>query len=589
MTHRRRLVLYIGLVLAVLLGSGATGMAAPAPRVANVATTPVPHCAASSRPDTGLDGQVPVSDRVSGRAAEGYSCNLALIGGAPSSASVNFDTYGNCAYFADNPGESGLADGTVVVADVSDPRHPQITDHLKAGAFANPGESLRVNARRGLLVGDHYDTLQLSPNQLNYIHDLAVYDVSRDCRHPELLADVMMPHAAGHEGCFQPDGNVYYMSSVISEGFTPIDLTDPRHPRELSAPWARPYPHGCSISDDGRTGYFSNTINGGVDILDTSSAQALQPNALYRAVGHIPTPDDLTQQSSIPVTYHGHRYLFLWAESANVEHPEQACTDPAFSSLWGYAQLVDVGNPGKPSVASRIQTGVDNPANCLREAADREPQKSGLSKGDPFWSVIGSILLYDFHQCSVDRLHDPTIVACANFASGLRVFDIRDPQHPRELAYYNMGTLSPVDPTIDDAGARPVIRRDLGQIWWVTVYGGLHVAQFTPGVWPFAGDRACVDPTDYYARQYDLNDPTCPTSALAAAGGAHANAASIVKAPPSSPSPAAQTASAGSTPLPVTGATTPMFAALAALALALALRVATWRLGVGRRISRLPP
>ncbi|MBV8303436.1 MAG: hypothetical protein JOZ04_04445, partial [Acidimicrobiia bacterium] len=83
-------------------------------------------------------------DRLSGRAAQGYSCNLTLVGGVLSSASVNFDTYRNCAYFADNPGQTGLADGSVVVADVSDPRHPVITDHLNAGAFANPGESLRV-------------------------------------------------------------------------------------------------------------------------------------------------------------------------------------------------------------------------------------------------------------------------------------------------------------------------------------------------------------------------------------------------------------------------------------------------------------
>jgi hypothetical protein len=228
---------------------------------------------------------------------------LSLVGGVPSSASVNFDTYRNCAYFADNPGESGLADGSVVVADVSDPHHPVITDHLTARAFANPGESLRVYARRGLLVGDHYDTLQLNPNQVNYIHDLAV--------------------------------------------------------------------------------------------------------------------------------------------------------------SWGYAQILDVSNPAKPFQVSRIQTGVDNPANCAKEAADREPQKSGLSKGDPFWAAIGTLLLYDFHQCSADRLHDPTIVACANFGSGLRVFDIRDPRHPRELAYYNTGTLSRTDLRRRTAGHPPRSWRDL--------------------------------------------------------------------------------------------------------------------------------
>ena len=150
MTRRRRLALYAGLGAALLglIGAGLAVRAAPAAPTASGASVPLPHCDGSSRPDTGLDGQVPVPDRLSGRATQGYSCNLQLVGGVASSASVNFDTYGNCAYFADNPGESRLADGSVVVADVSDPRHPRITDHLKAGAFANPGESLRVNARR---------------------------------------------------------------------------------------------------------------------------------------------------------------------------------------------------------------------------------------------------------------------------------------------------------------------------------------------------------------------------------------------------------------------------------------------------------
>src|SRR5581483_7254046 len=47
---------------------------------------------------------------------------------------------------------------------------------------------------------------------------------------------------------------------------------------------------------------------------------------------------------------------------------------------------------------------------------------------------------------TVPQRTDPGIMACSFLASGLRVFDIRDPQHPRELAYYNappsMGTTS---------------------------------------------------------------------------------------------------------------------------------------------------
>ena len=316
--NNRRVVVIVTATAAAgasLVAAAFTGVAAPAPAVAAVTTTPAPaHCARGSHPDTGIDGQVPVADRVSGRAAQGYSCNLRLVGGLQSTAAVTFDTYRDCAYFSDAPGGSGIANGSVVVADMRDPRHPRVTDHLTARAFSNPGESLRVNARRGLLVGDHYDTLQANPDQFNYIHYLAVYDVRHDCRHPRLLADVKMPRAAGHEGCFQPDGKVYYMSSVMSQGFTPIDLSDPRHPRELSGPWQLPYPHGCSTSDDGKVGYFSNTLTGGIEVVDTSQAQARRRNASFRVLSIYPTPDDLTQQSSVPITYHGRRHLLVWAE-----------------------------------------------------------------------------------------------------------------------------------------------------------------------------------------------------------------------------------------------------------------------------------
>lgn len=42
--------------------------------------SPVPRaeCGAGSRPETGLQGQV--SDRESGRSAEGYTCNVEVVG-----------------------------------------------------------------------------------------------------------------------------------------------------------------------------------------------------------------------------------------------------------------------------------------------------------------------------------------------------------------------------------------------------------------------------------------------------------------------------------------------------------------------------
>lgn len=112
------------------------------------------------------------------------------------------------------------------------------------------------------------------------------------------------------------------------------------------------------------------------------------------------------------------------------------------------------------------------------------------------------------HYCRPDRLRNPTILGCTNFESGLRVFDIRDPRRPKEIAYYNTGTISPTSPVVDLALAPPVIRRDLGMIFWATVSGGFHAAKFGQGVWPFAGDR-CPSGSDYFAAQYDLGHASC--------------------------------------------------------------------------------
>lgn len=461
------------------------------------------HCGPGDRLEPGLQGQVPMANRLSGDAAEGYWCNLRLVGNLPGPAFANFDTYKNCGYYTNNRGGTGGADGVGVVVDVRAPRHPVQTDALTARAMANAGESLRVHAGRGLLVADHYnfpfEHPKASPETKRA---LAIYDVSRNCRHPKLLADVLMPTAIGHEGCFQPDGKVYYMAAV-QDGITPIDISNPRRPRQLSEPWPLTV-HGCSLSDDGKTGYFTDGLTGVMTIVDTSQVQAGKKDATYKVLGRLSTPDNLVQQGTLPLVYKGKPYVFLWSEATDLFNPQRSCGLSANTSNWGYGQMVDVSKRSRPREVSKLQLEVHNTSNCAFQAADRSPQRAGLPETELFWAAFGSLLLYDFHQCRVDRLHEPTILACANFGSGLRVFDIRNPAKVKEIAYYNTGTVGVGDPSLDYAAAPPVIRRDLRQIWWPTLYGGLQVAQFRRGVWPFKGDVACASPRDYYAKQYDL-------------------------------------------------------------------------------------
>src|SRR5205807_925833 len=88
----------------------------------------------------------------------------------------------------------------------------------------------------------------------------------------------------------------------------------------------------------------------------------------------------------------------------------------------------------------------------------------------------------------------------------LRIYDIRDPLHVRELAYFNKGTVSTTDQTVDDAISRPVVLTDQGLVYWTTEFSGFHVASFEGGVWPPA-DAACGQADDYFFAQYNPGSP----------------------------------------------------------------------------------
>ena len=463
-------------------------------------------CGPGDRPEPALQGEVPLTVRLNGDAASGYWCNLERIGTFESTSQASFDTYGNCAYYPSNP--SAFTDAGVIVIDASDTARPRQTDLLTARAMRWAGESLRVNQARGLLVANHYSpigaptpsyTADGKPQGGEIQRAFAVYSVTEDCAHPTLLADVIMPSMYGHEGCFQPDGMIYYSSART---VTPIDLSDPAHPRQLSDPWQPDAPlpslfHGCSISDDGTRGYFADPANQQMVIADTSQIQARVPGAQPRLISTFKAPLEL-QQSTVPLTYGGKPYVLLFSE---LKYPPKVCLpdQPNF----GFPRIIDVSNEKHPVEVSRILTEVSLPENCARVAAESTVHPRGIDKGDPF-NLIFTAALYDSHYCNPDRLQDPTLIACAQFGSGLRVYDVRDPRKPLEIAYYNTGTLSRRDPTMDWAQARPVIRRDLGQIWWTTWYGGFHTARFRDGVWPFPGDKICPSGFDYFRAQSDL-------------------------------------------------------------------------------------
>ncbi|HEV7865667.1 MAG TPA: hypothetical protein VGR20_23430 [Acidimicrobiia bacterium] len=493
--------------LVALLGAVVAPPAAWAAPEPEGTWVPVPKasCQPGDPVETGLQGQVPRADRTSGRAAEGYACNLTLVARYESTAFASFDTYRDCGYYSDNPGAVGtMADTGTIVLDLSDPRHPVKTDYLTARAMRDTGESMRVNARRGLLVADHYGNGHGDRQGNGGAYPwLAVYDVSHDCRHPKLLADVAMPHGRGHEGWFSPDGMTYFMSNFGSNSVVPVDLTDPTQPKEL-ANW--PFAvHGGSLSEDGTSGYLARVMPSELLTLDTSDVGPGLENA-GRIISRLPLPDTTGNQSTYPLDYAGHPYLISFGEMPR--NPHAPCSVRRRQNF-DAPRMIDMDDETHPRVVARFLNEVQDPAHCQAVIGDRQTMTRRLKQADPTWVVASSLFVYDGHYCTPDRLHDPTILACAQFMSGLRVYDIRQPEHPREIAYYNPGTMDPSDETVDLAIARPVIRRDLGQIWFATTFRGFQALEFENGLWPFQDSDPCPGGHDYFQAQYDPAYEAC--------------------------------------------------------------------------------
>ncbi|MEQ1786580.1 MAG: hypothetical protein ABL966_05970, partial [Acidimicrobiales bacterium] len=83
------------------------------------------------------------------------------------------------------------------------------------------------------------------------------------------------------------------------------------------------------------------------------------------------------------------------------------------------------------------------------------------------------------------------IVACSMILSGLRVFDIRDPHHPKEIAYFNApipdrAILAPSN----FAMSAPAFAPERGEIWYSDGFSGFYAVRVTNGAWPFAAAPA---------------------------------------------------------------------------------------------------
>jgi hypothetical protein len=101
---------------------------------------------------------------------------------------------------------------------------------------------------------------------------------------------------------------------------------------------------------------------------------------------------------------------------------------------------------------------------------------------------------YAAHYCSLSSQVDPTVVACSFIASGLRVFDISDLLHPKEIAYY----VAPPQPRSENdytasefAMSQPAFAPERHEIWFTDGTSGFYVVRVADSVWPASGGGVC--------------------------------------------------------------------------------------------------
>jgi hypothetical protein len=240
----------------------------------------------------------------------------------------------------------------------------------------------------------------------------SIYDISQDCAHPRLLnlgrgsLPGMRIGMLTHEGAFSPDGNTYWSSG--SMWVTALDVSDPTDPHAV---WSAPAglgTHGMGFTPDGDTMYMSTLA--GVNILDISAIQdRAQPgftmHQLLPLRGDKHWADGQFTQHSVYVTYRGVPHIFTVDESGS-----------------GGVKLFDASDPANLLLRNDIKLAINLP----------EHQDRWMSS-----AINDGFFGYDPHYCSVDRQDDPLALACGWQQSGIRVFDVRDPEHIREIAYYN--------------------------------------------------------------------------------------------------------------------------------------------------------
>ena len=243
-----------------------------------------------------------------------------------------------------------------------------------------------------------------------------------------------------------------------------MDVTDPKNPHAL---WqGNVTSHGMTLSGDGKRAYIADP-DGEMLILDVSEIQARKADPQAREVSRLTWQAASIPQNAIPFTRDGKPYVLEFDEYT------QGTTGSGDKHAVGAGRIIDIADERAPRVVANLRLQVNQPKEHAQASSDP-------GAGSP---VQG----YAAHYCSLSSQVDPTVVACSFIASGLRVFDISDLLHPKEIAYY----VAPTQPRAENefmasdfAMSQPAIVPSRREVWYTDGTAGFNVVRVAADVWP---------------------------------------------------------------------------------------------------------
>jgi hypothetical protein len=251
---------------------------------------------------------------------------------------------------------------------------------------------------------------------------------------------------------------------------TAIDVTDPKAPHVV---WqGNVLSHGMSLSDDGNRAYVADATGHNMLILDTSEIQARKPEPKSKEISRITWDRASIPQNALPFTRDGHPYVLEFDEyNQGTLNPDG---DP---DNVGAGRIIDIANEKSPRIVSNLRLQIDQPKEHKEYGSDPGAQ------GDTNGGAQG----YAAHYCNIPTRVDPKIVACSFIASGLRLFDISDIEHPKEIGYF----VAPTSPKFENSNeasdfamSMPAFVPERHEVWFTDGTSGFYALKVTNGVWP---------------------------------------------------------------------------------------------------------